>query len=180
MWNITEYGIDDKKIEVLIFSEPINNILVGKVSSQAFVEDIAIGFYQHDDIDFGFACLARESDGSKPRIFIEPELAEKLKNGTEEAKLILFHEIGHYVNNDQNPNDADLERENAIRNEYVSIKELFADEFAASYIGKDAAITGLEQLAQNIRDKYYEHADEESFSLAMREIELRIEHLRMK
>ena len=175
-WITREYGSDHEKIEVLILEEPMENTLVGMISSDLFEEKIAIAFDCQKQLDYDFACLGMMYDGSKPRIYMEQELVGRLKKESDEANLILFHEIGHYIHKDYSKNISDLERERAVQTGCVIEKELFADDFAASYIGKNAVIHGLKILAERMKAKYQSGVDEVSISLALLEIELRIKH----
>ena len=75
----------------------------------------------------------------------------------------------------------DILKRIALENNLVNLEELEkqADEFAAGYIGFRAAADGLEQLKQKSAAKYGKgEYDPDEVALSIRELELRIRHLR--
>ena len=174
-WTATEYGIGGAKIEVLLLNEAMEDVLLGMVSSPLFREDIAIALDSRGDIAYNFACLGLMADGSKPRIYIIPELVEKLKAGDAEAKMILFHEVGHYVHKDYLVPQEEKDRVARAMDDHVEERELAADDFAAEYLGRDTVIEGLGMLFARMKKEYKDAPEAE---IAIREVALRIAYQR--
>ena len=172
----TIFGVGKDKIELTLLDEPMELGLVGMVSSELFGENIAIVVEDEPQtVEYDFACLGYTKAGTAPRVMMKKEFYEDLKKETQEAKSILFHEIGHYANGDMlaNTGNEDEERERLVSQNKVSKKEIRADAFAVRYLGKETVIAGLEMLKQRIFD-IYKDFDEESVKLSTKEINLRI------
>ncbi len=110
---------------------------------------------------------------------MKSEFFDDLKRGTLESRTIIFHEIGHYVNGDilTNEGNTDADRESLVADNKVSEKEIKADAFAVSYLGKDVVLTGLEDLKKRILRDYADY-DEESIRITIKEIDIRISRIR--
>ena len=99
-------------------------------------------------------------------------------------RMILLHELGHFfyhheVNKATNTTRIDQVRLDAINNGQIYDDEKQADEFAAGYIGFQAAADGLEQLKQESAARYGTgEYDPGEVALSIRELELRIQHMR--
>jgi len=106
---------------------------------------------------------------------MKKEFYEDLKKGTQEAKSILFHEIGHYANGDilTNTFNEDNERERLVSQNKVSDKEVKADAFAVQYLGTDCVAKGLTDLKKRILTEYADY-DEESLNITIKELDIRI------
>jgi len=99
--NTTILNNGKDKIELTLLDKPMEQGLVGMVSSELFVENIAIVVEDNPQtVEYDFACLGYTKAGTAPRVMMKKEFYEDLKKGTQEAKSILFHEIGHYANGD--------------------------------------------------------------------------------
>lgn len=175
----TIFGVEKDKIELTLLDEPMELGLVGMVSSELFGENIAI--VVEDDpqtVEYDFACLGYTKAGTAPRVMMKKEFYEDLKNGTQEAKSILFHEIGHYANGDilANSGHEDEERERLVLQNKVSKKEIRADAFAVQYLGIECVVQGLTALKQRILTEYADY-DEESIQITIKEIDIRISHI---
>ena len=73
----------------------------------------------------------------------------------------------------------DQVRLDAINSGKIFNDEKQADAFAADYIGLQAAIDGLEQLKQECAEKYGNgEYNPDEVALSIKELELRIQHLR--
>ena len=107
------------------------------------------------------------------------EFYSDFKCSTADARVAFFHELGHYVNGDicKGEISSDEERCRLVTENRVSEKELKADCFAVSYFGKEIVILGLELLKKRILTEYAEY-DKESVSLATKEIDIRISHIK--
>ena len=144
-------------IELTLLDKPLEQKLGGMVSSELFEENIAIVIEDNPrTVEYDFACLAYAKDKTVPRVMIKSEFCEDLKKKTKESETILFHELGHYVNNDIATNDGneDDERENLVANNMVSRKEINADAFAVQYLGIDCVVKGLSDLRGRILAEY--------------------------
>lgn len=175
----TIFGVGKDKIELTLLDEPMELGLVGMVSSELFDENIAI--VVEDDpqtVEYDFACLGYTKAGTVPRVMMKKEFYEDLKKGTQEAKSILFHEIGHYANGDilANSGHEDEERERLVSQNKVSKKEIRADAFAVQYLGIACVVQGLTALKQRILTEYADY-DEESIQITIKEIDIRISHI---
>ena len=95
------------------------------------------------------------------------------------AKTVLMHEVGHYYNVDVGNNEDNSEdrRRELVTQNKVCPKEIKADAFAVQYLGKDTVIAGLEALKERII-KDYAGYDEESVRLSIKEIEIRLSHIK--
>ena len=95
------------------------------------------------------------------------------------GKTVVMHEIGHYYNSDvgHNEDNSEERRRNLVSKNKVCQKEIKADAFAVEYLGKETVIAGLETLKHRILDVYKDY-DEESVELSVKEIEIRIYHIK--
>ena len=171
-YRITKYGADTEEIEVLILNKPMDDVLAGMISSPLFQENIALALDTNSGFDYDFSCLGVMANGSKPRIYMTPELITNLQIGTSEAKTILFHELGHYVHKDFLISNVD--RASLVESNAVAEKELAADSFAVKYLGMQTVIEGLQQLLLRVKTTYDGTHDRHSFELSIKELELRI------
>lgn len=175
-----EFGTDENEITITLLSEVIEQGLAGMISSPMFNENIAIVICENpEDEDYSFACLGCGKDGVAPRVVITEELLNELRNEIPVAKVVLMHEIGHYYNSDvgNNEDNSDERRRKLVVNNEVCPKEIKADAFAVEYLGKEMVIAGLETLKQRILDVYKDY-DVESVELSLKEIDIRISHVK--
>ena len=174
--NTTILNNGKDKIELTLLDKPMEQGLVGMVSSELFVENIAIVVEDNPQtVEYDFACLGYTKAGTAPRVMMKKEFYEDLKKGTQEAKSILFHEIGHYANGDilTNTFNEDNERERLVSQNKVSDKEVKADAFAVQYLGTDCVAKGLTDLKKRILTEYADY-DEESLNITIKELDIRI------
>lgn len=174
------FGEGEEKIELTLLESLMDLKLGGMISSPMFNENIAIVVEDNPEtIDYDFACLGYTKEKTAPRVMMKSTFFEDLKRGTSESKMILFHEIGHYANNDMltNMGNADKEREALVVKNKVSEKEIKADAFAVAYLGEDVVVTGLEDLKKRIIKDYADY-DEESIRITIKEIDIRISHIK--
>ena len=174
------FGDGIEKIELTLLDNLMELNLGGMISSSMFNENIAIVVEDNPEtIDYDFACLGYTKEKTAPRVMMKSEFFEDLKSGTSESRAILFHEIGHYANGDilLNDGNTDAEREALVADNKVCEKELKADAFAVSYLGKDVFLTGLEDLKKRILRDYADY-DEESIRITIKEIDIRISRIR--
>ena len=175
-----EYSVGENKITLTLLEESMGNGLMGMISSPIFKENIALVIdEEHDEEDFTFACLGCGQNGIAPRVQMTKELYGELKKETPMAKTVVMHEIGHYYNSDVGHNEDNSEeiRQILVSQNMVCQKEIKADAFAVQYLGKDEVVAGLEALKYRILIDYADY-DEESVELSIREINIRISHIR--
>ena len=175
-----EYGVDENKITITLLDETMGKGLIGMISSPIFNENIAFAVSDdHDSDDFTFACLGCGKDGVAPRVAMTRELYNELKIETPMAKTVVLHEVGHYHNSDigNNEDNSDERRRALVAQNKVYQKEIKADAFAVQYLGKDTVIAGLEALKERILKDYVDY-DEESVQLSVKEIEMRLSHIK--
>ena len=121
------FGKGKEKIELTLLDNLMEQKLGGMISSSMFRENIAIVVDDNPEtIDYDFACLGYTKDKTAPRVMMKSTFFEDVKCGTPESRMILFHEIGHYANNDflTNEGNVDAEREALVADNKVSEKEL--------------------------------------------------------
>lgn len=180
------FGKKGNRITLVHMNKPISLGLIGMLQSPLFSENIAlvIDASPEDDRDYTFACLAYAAGNCHPRILMDRELFYDVIRGSAEARFILFHEIGHYVNQDCaelgfNNDTYQESRINATENSVVSKHEAAADDFAVRYFGREQAIKGLSCLLSRIKGKYdNEDYDANDTRLAIKELEMRIQRIR--
>jgi len=175
-----KFGTGENKIQIMLLDEIMEQGLAGMISSPMFKENIAIVVEDNPStIDYDFACLGYTKKKTAPRVMMKRNFFEDLKCGTPESRMILFHEIGHYANQDFLTNDGntDAEREALVVDGGISEKEIKADAFAASYLGNETVIEGLEALKKRILTDYADY-DEESVRITIKEIDIRISHIK--
>ena len=173
-------GKDENKITITLLNEMMEQRLFGMISSPLFNENIAIVITENpEDDDYSFACLGCGKDGVAPRVLMTEELLAELKEKVPVAQVVLMHELGHYYNSDvgNNEDNSDDRRRNLVAQNKVCPKEIKADAFAVKYLGKDIFISGLETLKERILDVYKDY-DEESVELSVKEIDIRISHIK--
>lgn len=174
--NTTIFNNGKDKIELTLLDEPLEQGLVGMVSSELSAENIAIVVEDNPKtVEYDFACLGYTKDKTVPRVMMKSEFYNDLKKGTAETKTILFHELGHYVNGDifANTDSEDGERVELVAENKVSDKELKADAFAVQYLGTDCVAQGLTDLKKRILTEYADY-DEESLNITIKELDIRI------
>ena len=179
-YNEIEFGHGENKITITLLEETMGKGLIGMLSSTIFKGNIALVVDEdHDDEDYTFACLGCGKDGVAPRVLMTEELYNELKKQTPMAKTVVMHEVGHYYNSDIGNNDDNSEdrRRELVSQNKVCPKEIKADAFAVQYLGKNTVVAGLENLRDKILVDYADY-DEESVHLSIREIEIRISHIK--
>ena len=179
-YNEIEFGNDENKITITLLEETMGKGLMGMLSSTIFKENIALIIdEEHDDEDYTFACLGCGKDGVAPRVLMTEELYNELKKQTPMGKTVVMHEIGHYYNSDvgHNEDNSEERRRNLVSQNMVCQKEIKSDAFAVQYLGKDTVIAGLEALKERIIKDYADY-DEESVRLSIKEIEIRLSHIK--
>ena len=174
------FGSKGDRIQVLHLRKPIRLGLAGMVSSKQFDDNIALVVDESGVIDFDFACLGYAADGTAPRILMTREIFYDFKRGSNMARMIVFHEIGHYCNKDHfnragSGEDANTARIQTVNSGGVDSKEVAADQYAARYLGTDAVVAGLREIRQEIQRRYGTgEYDAESYNAAIKELDLRM------
>ena len=104
----------------------------------------------------------------------------KCERSSAEAQMILFHEIGHYVNNDYLHFDSQSEEYAKecrlyVANTAVLDIEVAADAFASKYLGHNTVSTGFSLLLARVQSMYNcDGFDAEDVNPLIKEIETRI------
>lgn len=174
------FGKKKNRISLIHMNKPLKGGLAGMVSSSIFNENIAIIVDETPEElrDYDFACLACGENGLVPRVMMTKEIYYDIKRGKPYARMILFHELGHYYNKDlsvHNP-ERDAERVKLTSEGTVSNEEIKADTFAVSYLETKNVIIGLETLQQIIESKYKDY-DSDSVDTTISELKMRVQHL---
>lgn len=158
-------------------NKPIGHGLIGMVRSNLFPYPVAIVIddTQAEDKDYFFACLACAENGTVPRILIDRELFYDIIRGSNLARVILLHELGHYYHEhlSSQGENRDKARIDFASAGVVDPNELEADLFVTAYLGKEKTIAGLNELMEEICIEYADY-DKDSLLLAVKELQLRI------
>lgn len=144
------FGKKKNRISLIHMNKPLKGGLAGMVSSSIFNENIAIIVDETPEElrEYDFACLACGENGVAPRVMMTKEIYYDIKRGKPYARMILFHELGHYYNKDlfvHNP-ERDAERVKLTLEGTVSNEETNADAFASEYLGVATVVDGLRHL----------------------------------
>jgi len=175
------FGKKKNRISLIHMNKPLKGGLAGMVSSSIFNENIAIIVDETPEElrDYDFACFACGENGAAPRVMMTREIYYDIKRGKPYARMILFHELGHYYNKDlstHNP-DRDAERVKLASEGIVSTEETKADAFAAEYLGSSCVIEGIETLKALVADLYSTSIAKE-IELITSELDSRANHIR--
>lgn len=171
------FGKRNTRLIMSHMNKPIGKGLIGMVRSRLFPFPVAIIIDKTpiEDRDYSFACLACAKDGAAPRILMDRELFYDIIRGSNMARVILLHELGHCCHEHLSSH---AENRDQTRIDYASAgvvdpNELEADLFVATYLGKENTIAGLHELEERIGMVYADY-DERSLQLAVKELQLRI------
>ena len=170
------FGKKKNRISLIHMNKPLKGGLAGMVSSSIFNENIAIIVDEtpEEHRDYDFACLACGENGAAPRVMMNREIYYDIKRGKQYARMILFHELGHYYNKDLSVHkqERDAEREELVAEGIVSTEETKADAFASKHLGVDTVIEGLKQLQILVSNLY-----EGDANIVHKELDLRIKQI---
>lgn len=171
------FGKRNTRLILSHMNKPIDKGLIGLVRSNLFPVPVAIiiDVTPIGDRDYSFACLACAKDGAAPRILIDRELFYDIIRGSNLARVILLHELGHYYHEHLS---SQVENRDKARIDFASAgvvdpNELEADLFVTAYLGKEKTIAGLNELMEEICIEYADY-DKDSLLLAVKELQLRI------
>lgn len=168
------FGKNKKRISLYHMNKPLSSGFVGMVTSNLFSENIAVIIDTSPENEYDFACLAWAQNGSVPRIKMTEEIYYDIKRGKPYARMILFHELGHYFHNDfltQNE-QSEEERFDLASQGRPNELEIRADSFAVEYLGVEIVAEGLDCLYNLVKYKYNEY-DECDLSVVLKEIDIR-------
>ena len=175
-FQVMNFGKGEKRITLVHLNKPLQGGVAGMLTSRLFSEKIAIVV---DDTpsakrDYDFACLACGENGSFPRIKLMREIYYDIKRGLPYARMVLFHELGHYFyKHHMNMNEyRDEKRKEFASNGKISKEEEEADLFAVEYLGSEVVTKGLEHMCELVKIEY--DNCEEAVSLILKELEERI------
>lgn len=175
------FGKGERRIMVALLKKPWTSGVGGLIHAKFLPEDIAllVDMDTEQRSDYFLACLVVLKNAGKTFIKMSPEVFNGIKRSWPIGRFTLLHELGHYVNGDQDKDDYkgeqyDKIRGNAIRAGRVLDIELNADKFAYDYLGLDYCLEALEEL------EFYGDEEEENGRLHIAEIEMRKEYLKTK
>ena len=168
------FGKNKKRIFLYHMNKPISGGLVAMVTSNLFSDNIAviIDNTPENERDYDFACLAWAKNGSTPRIIMSEKVYYDIKRGKPYARMILFHELGHYFHNDNltQSKHSDEERFKLASQGIPNKVEIRADSFAVEYLGVEIVAEGLDCLYSLVKCKYNE---ENEYAVILKEIDIR-------
>lgn len=170
-----------QSIKLFLLPAPVDKGLIGMITSELFEYNMGLvkDATPDDEKDYSLACLKRAKE-VHPIVFMEPFLIEGLRHSEALAETILFHEIGHYINDGLKKNDENQrERVKEATMGGVAAKELAADAFAAKFLSHDRVTAALEELKRQTVEEYSgEEYDPEEVAIVLKEIDARISALR--
>lgn len=166
------------RLELYMEEEPLDMGLIGFVASDGLDNRIGIVEDQTpaEDRDYDYGCLTI-SQGCISWICMDAEVIAGLRAGTPFSEMILLHELGHYAHRHYESGVHD-DRAALTEQGTVSGKEIEADAFVESFIGKAATIEAMQELWLRMKAAYSSpeyKADEVATSL--KEVQMRIEIL---
>lgn len=162
-------------IQMIFSKKPISNV-GGKLTSRLFPSDLlfVVGDKYCEEGSAAALCHIRENNISY--IAMTYEVYYGVLRGEAQARFTLLHEIGHFVHKDMNAmSDTDSLsnlRMVEVENGRVLPMELAADNFAASYLGRKAALAGLESICNEMRTLGNE------YEITVKELELRLRYMK--
>ena len=171
--NRMSFGKKKNRIDVFHLNKPWKNGLAGMITSNLFQETVGIVV---DEVllsknEADYACLGVSENGIAPRIVMTNDIFYDFKRGCPMARLVVFHELGHFIHGDLNESfhtaSYDAERINIASQGKVIDVEVEADDFAVKYLGVDMVLSGFSAL-------YNQVAQNEGAELALSEIKTRI------
>lgn len=179
-----EYGKGEKAVELLLLKNQVGLGLIGMISSKRFIQNVALVVNEDNPVgkDFGPAYHGSLSDGTGHRIGMDADLIEGLRTESDEALMILFHELGHMVNHDIIPTGEseklyNQNRIDMVRSGKVSDMELRADDFASEYLGEQVVINGLMAHVEREKRTYSpEEYAQEDIDALINELQYRISY----
>ncbi len=179
-FQIIPFGKGKNRILFIHLKRPMKNGFAGMVTSNIFKDErIAIMVDNENTVtDYDFAGLTLTKTGFSS-INMDKEVFYGIKQGNPMARMILFHELGHYYYGDLQNKDFKQEeyqkrRENAIKNGGVVDEEVRADAFALNYLDLEYVTKALEILKEKIQEKYGPDKDAE---LIIEEINIRMQKI---
>ena len=183
---VKKFGSGEKELRLYLLPSPIEKNVVGMVECNLFPDRIglAVDPRLENERNYDYACLRYVKGCDVCTVYMEDRVYQGLKNDGNMERMILLHELGHFfyhhhVNKATSTSQLDQLRLDAINSGKIFNDEKQADEFAADYIGLQAAIDGLEQLKQECAEKYGNgEYNPDEVALSIKELELRIQHLR--
>lgn len=181
-----EYGMGDFAVKVLLLKEQIGLGLIGMISSKSFKQNVALVKNEDSTVggDFGPAYHGSSLNGAAQRVGMDARLIDGLREESAEALTILFHELGHMVNQDSIAVGRDEEeyqqgRKDCVKAGRVEEREILADNFAAKYLGAQMVIEGLSSLLEHEKTAYSpDEYDQDEIDIMLSELRLRIEYQR--
>lgn len=180
-YQIIPFGKNENRIQFVHLKRPGRNGMAGMVISKLF-KDKHIAIIVDDEstaYDYEFACLSLTTDKSVSAIKMYKSIFYGIKQGNPIARMVLFHELGHYYYGDLQGEKFDQEayqssREEAVKNGNVIEEELRADAFAVKYFGREYVMRALQMLRDRIQEKY---AMDKAVEPVIEEINIRIQNL---
>lgn len=182
-YTVMRFGKRKKKIELCLERRIRKNSYAGLIISNFFREEIVILV---DDSRLDGYCIRRGyisalEDGTHPKIILDTDSFNGIKQGVIADRFLLFHEIGHYCcGHLTNPPELEAEfskRIACLENDEVSADEVAADCFAAEYLGPEQVILVLQEaMGQRMtNDLFYGMAEDPISKMAIYEYQLRID-----
>ena len=178
-------GKETMLIELL--DEPIEKNAVGLVKCAQFdgrVVVLVVDPRTENERDYEYACFVPTKEKKVGSVYMTDNTFQGLKCQNIMETMIVLHEIGHfyYMHQPLGSKEAVFEKRMLpVTEGKIYSDEREADEFAAKYIGYQAAAEALSQMNQESIEKYSNgEYDPEEVALSVKEVELRIQILQGK
>lgn len=180
-------GEGQEAILFKLLDEPIEKNAVGLVECALFsgrtlvlVVDTRI----EDEREYEYACFVPTKKKDVGSVYMTDDTFQGLKRQSAMETMIVLHEIGHFYHMHQplGSKEATFEKRMLpVTEGKVYSDESEADEFAAKYIGYQAAAEALSQMNRKSIEQYSNgEYNPEEVALSIKEVELRIQILQNK
>ena len=156
MMNTIELKREGKRISIILQNAPAELGICGSIVSSLFPSEIFIvATDSAEKLNFNFACIGKAPTSEMVFMLLETPIYEKLKSRNSMALFVVLHEIGHFMNGDLDKTPEDKAecyeaRTSILERGMVMQCEIEADAFATYFMGREAALHGLNELREMI------------------------------
>ncbi len=180
-------GEGQESILFRLLDKPIEKKAVGLVESALFDRRkvvLVVDLRTEDEREYEYACFVPTKKKDVGTVYMTDDTFRGLKRRNAMETMIVLHEIGHFYHMHQplGSKEAIFEKRMLpVAKGKVYSDEREADEFAAKYIGYQAAAEALSQMNQKSIKQYSNgEYNPEEVALSIKEVELRIQILQNK
>lgn len=174
-WRFMAFSNGADTIRFTYLKKPKTGMLgyAGIMESSLFDEIIVVVDNRpEEDKQYDLACALQTGKNGYSGVILDRDIFTGFLQGSDMARMTVFHEIGHIYHKDVLRHIGNEERKKIVEQGEVSIPELEADRFAADFLGTDTVINGLGDLREEAMALYGENHTEET-DLVLQELKLR-------